>query len=398
RIGLNRVELGGVRLDGLYAFSRLDTQFDADSPFDGRLDDTDDETDRERRLARLDARFETGPVDHKVSGQWSETDTDTVGGFSSRTVGERVQTNWVAGIGTDRHDFTALAEYERETYRIEPNFTEPDAEPENETAAIAADYRFSQGPLVLSASARHDINDLFEDATTWRIGAGYGFAWDGRVRASVGTGVKNPTLIELFGFFPGSNFTGNPDLEPERSIGISVGYEHRFHGFKASVDIFYSELENEIVTRFLPPTFAQTVDNLATDSTRKGIEFEASYAINDWTLSGSATFLDSEQDGVEEIRRPDLTASASVAWQVTPDVALSACVDHTGEQLDTDFATFTDVTLDAFTLVGARAAWSVGDHAVLTLRGENLLDEDYREIVGYASPGRSIFAGLALDF
>lgn len=397
-IGLNAVNLGPVRLDAKYEFSRLNTQFDNDSPFDGRLDNTNDETERTRRTARVDARFTTGSIDHKMSGTFSETDTDTVGGFSSRSIGERTNISWVAGIETDVHALTVLGELERETYQIEPNFTEADAKPENDMAAVAADYRFTQGNVVLSASARHDINDLFNDATTWRLGAGYGFAWDGRVRASVGTGVKNPSLIELFGFFPGSNFTGNPDLKPETSIGVSLGYEQTVGNFRGAVDLFYSELEDEIVTRSLPPTFAQTVANLDTTSTRQGIELEASYTVGNIALTGAATFLKSEQNDIEEIRRPDLTASASVVWTATDALQLSAHIDHTGSQLDTDFATFSDVTLDAFTLIGARAQYAVNDHVSVSLRGENLLDESYQEIVGFASPGRGVYAGLSLDF
>lgn len=397
-VGLNAVIVGPVRFDAKYEFSVLNTQFDGDSPFDGRLDNTDDETERTRRAARLDARFVTGAIDHKISGSFNETDTDTDGGFSSRSIGERTNVSWVAGIDTDVHAVSVLGEVERETYSIQPNFTEAGAKPENEMAALAADYRFTRGDIVLSASARHDINDLFNDATTWRVGAGYGFAWDGRVRASVGTGVKNPSLIELFGFFPGSNFTGNPDLKPETSIGVSVGYEQSIGNFKGSVDLFYSELEDEIVTRFLPPTFAQTVANLTTTSTRQGIELEASYTVRNFTLNGAATFLDSEQNDIAEIRRPDVTASASVVWSATDTLQLSAHIDHTGSQLDTDFATFSDVTLDAFTLVGARAQYAISDTIAISLRGENLLNEDYQEIVSFASPGRAVYAGLSLDF
>mgnify|MGYP000229690739 CR=1 FL=1 len=397
-IGVNSVNLGPVRLDAKYEFSELNTAFDSDSPFDGRLDNTNDETARTRRSARLDARFKTGPIDHKISGAFNKTDTDTVGGFSSRSIGERTNVSWVAGIETDVHALSVLGELERETYRIEPNTTEPGAEPENDMAAVAVDYRFTKNNVVLSASDRHDVNDLFQDATTWRLGAGYGFAWDGRLRASVGTGVKNPSLVELFGFFPGSNFTGNPDLKPETSVGVSVGYEQEIGNFSGSVDLFYSELEDEIITQCLPPTFAQTVANLDTTSTRQGIELEARYTRGDVTLNGAATFLQSEQNGVSEIRRPDVTASASVAWQATDALQLSAQVDHTGSQLDTDFATFSDISLDAFTLVGARAQLALSDRVSVSLRGENLLDADYQEIVGFASPGRGVYVGLALNF
>ena len=396
-LGLNRVELGAVRFDFKFETARVTSEYDEDADFDGRLDDTDSEVETRTDIARADARLTTGVLDHKLSVGWSETDVDTQASFATRTRGERINATYVAGWSNDAHSLTGLAEYERETYRIVPNFTESGAEPSNEVGAVAADYRFNSGALTLSASARYDINDLFQDATTWRLGAGYDLPWDGRVRASVGTGVKNPSLIELFGFFPGSRFTGNADLQPERSTGVSVGYEQRLGGLKASVDVFHSELDNEITTLF-NPDFTTSVVNLDTDSTRSGVELEASYRAGDWSLRGAATFLDSEQDGREEIRRPEFTTSLSGSWQATDRLLLSAFLDHTGSQLDTDFATFSDVKLDSFTLLGARAALNVGPYATLSLRGENLLDDDYQEIVGFASPGRAVFAGLSADF
>ena len=227
-----------------------------------------------------------------------------------------------------------------------PNFTEPGAEPDNTNYGIAGDYRYAGDELTLTASARHDFNDLFDDSTTWRVGAGYAFSWDGRLRASVGTGVKNPTLIELFGFFPASRFTGNQDLQPETSLGVSVGYEQDFGDLKVSVDVFRSELEDEITTLF-NPDFTTTVVNLDTDSTRQGIELAASWSYDNVSIYGSASFLDSEQDDVEEIRRPDFLASATATWTPIEALALTVNVDHNGEQLDTDFATFQNVELDS---------------------------------------------------
>jgi len=77
---------------------------------------------------------------------------------------------------------------------------------------------------------------------------------------------------------------------------------------------------------------------------------------------------------------------------------LTLNVDHNGEQLDTDFATFQNVELDSFTLIGANIRFHVTDEVALTLRGSNLLDEDYQEVVGFASQGRAILGGLELNF
>ena len=210
--------------------------------------------------------------------------------------------------------------------------------------------------------------------------------------------MKNPSLIELFGFFPTSNFTGNPDLEPETSLGFSVGYDQTIGDLNFSVDYFYSELSDEITTLF-NPDFTTTAVNLESDSTRSGIEIAANWTpIDAVSLSGSVSFLDSEQDDIEEIRRPDFLASATATWEPIDALALTLAVDHNGEQLDTDFATFSDVTLDSFTLIGANARYYLNDNVAITLRGSNLLDEDYQEVVGFASPGRAVFGGLELEF
>jgi len=297
-LGLNNVNLGGITFSGKYGSTVRNTDFDSDTDFNGRLDNTTDTTEVTTETARIDARFALVGFDHKITAQSVETETDTVGGFSTLSIGTRQAVNWAAKLEfADAHSLTFLGEVEREEYEIEPNFTEPDAEPDNTTYGIAGDYRFNVSDFTFTASARHDFNDLFDDATTWRVGAGYDFFWDGRLRASVGTGMKNPTLIELFGFFPSSNFTGNPNLNPESSLGVSIGYEQSIGNFDFSVDVFRSELENEITTLF-NPDFTTSVINLDTDSTRQGVELAAGWQIDNFSLQGSASFLDSEQDDV----------------------------------------------------------------------------------------------------
>ncbi len=69
-----------------------------------------------------------------------------------------------------------------------------------------------------------------------------------------------------------------------------------------------------------------------------------------------------------------------------------------GAQLDTDFATFEVVELDAFTLLGANARYDLSESVALTLRRSNLFDASYQEVVGFNSPGRAVFGGLELNF
>ena len=394
-VGLNRVEFAGITFSANGAVNLRSTDYDEDADFDGFLDNVESETDVKTTTARVDARFDLAGFDHLIQSNRVETVTDTKSGFPTLTTGTRNNASWAAKrTFADRHDLSVLGEYEREEYEFSGD---PDV-PNIDNYALAADYHYRGEAINITGSVRHDINDVFADATTWRVGAGYKFGWNGRLRASVGTGVKNPTLVELFGFNPVGRFMGNPDLKPENSLGYSIGYEQSVGGLTLSADYFRSELEDEITTLF-NPDFTSTAVNLATDSTREGVELATQWDIADILyLSGSASFLDSDQDGIEEIRRPDFLASASATWNATDILSLTVNADHNGSQLDTNFGTFTTVELEAYTLIGANVRYAVSDIVSVYLRGTNLFDEDYQEVFGYASEGRGVFAGVSADF
>ncbi len=94
------------------------------------------------------------------------------------------------------------------------------------------------------------------DAYTFDGAASYYFEKTGtKLRFHIGNGYRNPSLYERFGsfFFFGSFTTiGNPQLEPERSIGLDGGIEQGFYEnrLRLSATYFYTRINNEIA--YLP--------------------------------------------------------------------------------------------------------------------------------------------------
>src|SRR5215469_526691 len=77
-----------------------------------------------------------------------------------------------------------------------------------------------------AASVRYDSYDSFGSKATFRIAPALLIpATDTKLKGSVGTGFKVPTLAELFQNFPSFNFFANPNLKPETSIGFDLGFE-----------------------------------------------------------------------------------------------------------------------------------------------------------------------------
>jgi len=352
--------------------------------------------------ARLSAL--EGSWTHDLSAQITDADrqTDAPAGFPSSTESDRFKASYVTAYdfgGTD-HTVTFAADYELEGFNNVLTF---DDRNEVENVGFVGEYRHNGDRFDFSASVRHDINDLFEDATTFRVGAGYSITDTTRLRAAVGSGVKNPTLSELFGFFDGV-FVGNPDLQPEKSITWEVGIDQTIAdgAVTLSATYFNAELENEIFLTFPAPTFIQTPGNRITDSTQQGVEFAVAADFGGgFTFNGAYSFLDAEEAGVEEIRRPDHIASAVVNWTSSSDRAgVNLAVRYNGDATDNNFGTFpaTVETLEAFTLVNLNARYEVAGGLEVFARAENLLDEDYEQVFSFVSPGRQVVAGFSARF
>lgn len=385
---------------------KADSDFDSDNDFDGLLNDTDDRTEAQQRLAGAALSGASGPIDHVLRASYNEVDRENFSGgaLSDTATGERTKLSWSPGYTSGGHRLTGLIDFERETYDREDNSFGglTNASEAFESLGIAGEYALSAGALDLTASVRHDDNkNRFEDATTWRLGAGYAFeGTGGRLRGSFGTGVKNPTFTELFGFFPGS-FVGNPGLKPEESTSWEIGWEQTLGGFSYSATYFHANLENEIFTAF-NPDFTSTARNRTGTSERSGVELAGRWqASPNFALSGQASFFDSQNDaGADEIRVPEMTASLAADWLLREDgLRAGLALDHVGEQGDFDFGPFPArlVALEAYTLASLTAEYPVTDRIAVTLRGTNLLDETAIDVFGYNGPGAGVFVGLKIE-
>ena len=81
-------------------------------------------------------------------------------------------------------------------------------------------------------------------------------------------------------------------------------------------------------------------------------------------------------------------------------VTLAATLNYVGERLaDVDFVSraLGIIQLEAFTRLDLRGAVELSRRFEVYVVGENVLDAEYQEILGYPALGRSIRTGLRLD-
>ena len=356
-------------------------------------------------LAGADLSLLDGAWTHALTVQYVDAARrDRSPFFLNFVNGERRKASYVTAFrldaGAARHILTGAIDYERETYQnVSPPgpFTPPSALEarvlESTGYVLAYDLALGDG-IGIGLAARHDANSSFADSDTYRAQASWHASDALRLRGAFGTGIKNPTNYELFGFDP-PFFVGNPNLAPEESSGWEIGADQALFGDAVVLGFTYfeAELEHEIAGGFFSSPF-----NLSTPSQQRGVETTLAARFGEhWRLDASYAWLGAEQNGVREVRRPAHSGSAALYWRAADDRGGAGLVVRYASAItDDDFATFpaTRVSLDGFATVALMGDWELSEHVRLFGRVENASDETYEQAFGYRAPTRGAFVGL----
>jgi vitamin B12 transporter len=347
-------------------------------------------------------------------GQWehilgvgiSEIDRENFGGFASTFKGDKRRVYYQSNVFVETsalaeasHVFTFLVDNEIDAQDVLGGGIQSDVD--SETTGFVGEYKleiFDQ--IFLSASIRHDENDLFKNTNTVRTTGAYVVKDTGtRLHTSYGEGVKNPTLFELFGFAPG--FTPNPNLKSEKSYGWDVGVEQEFMNGQATFAATY--FENTI--KNLIQGAGATAVNLNGKNKIEGAEFEVSIRpATDLSFSGQYTYTGTEDaNGIELIRRPKHVASLrSTLTRFNGDLEVNFGGTYYGKQNDTAFQAVLPfgsqtVTLDSYILADANIKYKLTDSVSIFSRLQNILNERYENVFGTANPGFGAFMGLQVQ-
>jgi vitamin B12 transporter len=254
--------------------------------------------------------------------------------------------------------------------------------------AVYAQNKFESEHWILTAGIRYDDHNTFGSSVNPRISAAFRPREDWKIRGSFGTGFRAPTAGDLL--FP---FYGNPNLDPEESKSWEIGFDHYWNETASfSASYFRNDYENLIT--FDPNTFL--AGNVA-EAKSQGLELFGSIGMNPWHLSGSYTYLDTEDENEDHqlFRRPKHSGSIRLSYDAERWGA-SFRVLGVGERLEADFSTFPtqNVFNPGYVKVDIAAQYRLNSWLKLHGRIENLLDDEYSEVLAFPAPGIAGYAGV----
>lgn len=252
----------------------------------------------------------------------------------------------------------------------------------------------------VNAGVRYDNNDTFGSFNSVNVNAAHIVNLANqqaiKFKAAYGTGFRAPSLFEQdyndgpFAFGAAAGI----QLSEERSKGFDVGIEwFSEHQFNVELSYFDQSITDEII--FDPNGFTGYLQVLG-QSESNGIEFSADKTLSDtvniWT---NYTYNDSETaQGEARVRRPKHLANLGADLQL-----LGGKVTLSGfARLSKDAVDIGNQALNDYVVFNLNARYQLNDQITFSLRGENIFDREYQEVLGFNTAGASYYLGVQYQY
>jgi vitamin B12 transporter len=311
--------------------------------------------------------------------------------------GDRVKLDWVGNITVMPGQIVTLGA-ERQRDAIDDS-TPVQAQMTNHAGFAQLQSSFGDR-LFNTISLRHDSYDRFGGRTTYREAPAVLFPETGtKLKASVGTGFKAPSLDQLFQSFPAFGFFANPNLKPETSLGYDAGFEQTFldRRIEFGGTYFHNDIKNLIT---INDNFT-TLVNVGQATTYGAETFAAFRPWETLTLRANYTYTIAKDEvlDTELLRRPKHKASLEAAWKPNDAATLSATLLYVGPWADISRSgAVTGLRSGGYTLVNLAGSYDLGHGITAFARINNLLDRRYQEPIGFLHQGLGVFGGIRVAF
>ena len=203
-----------------------------------------------------------------------------------------------------------------------------------------------------------------------------------KIFGSYSTSFITPSLSHLYG-----DFGANPKLEPEENLTIEAGVEFKLNdNFRISGLFFNREEKNTVL--WIDGGYLNAVDLLHA----KGVEIELKASLVDkLSIETNYTFIEYKEELAQRI--PKHKANVQLGYEVSKTTFASLSYQYTDERFENSFVPL----LESFNVFNFYVSHTALKNKLTFFAGlDNILNEAYEDIPGYATKGRNVRLGFQL--
>jgi len=246
------------------------------------------------------------------------------------------------------------------------------------------------GGLNLVGGLRYEDNEKFGSKTTCRVAPSYTIN-DTVLKFSYGTGFRAPSLYELYSPY------GNTALKAETSSGWDTGFEQKVsERLKLGVTYFRMDYNNRIDFDLATYQYEQVAGLTKTLGIESFVEWKP---VDPLLLAVNYTYTSTADPfGSELLRRPKNKVGITATGKLSRMLKVSSNMQWVGGRIDNGVEGNSTGQLPGYFLLNTTGSCQLTDKIELYGRVDNVFNVYYEEAWGYATPGRSAYAGIKVSF
>ena len=233
--------------------------------------------------------------------------------------------------------------------------------------------------------------DQAVDVVTGRIGTVFDLNDQTVLYAQYGTGATHPSNSVV------TASPSNREADMIESEQVEVGLKHQVGGTGLQWTVALFDITKNNLIEDDPNSSDPNDLIVIPEQTSQGIEVGYNYAVTpSFQIYGSVATLNAETNtGATPNYVPEETANLGFAWNSGGGFRVIADVRHVGDRFEATWP------IPSYTVVDASVHWPLEDNIGLTVKAENLLDEEYATTAYYEDTwllGRLRTLSLVADF
>ncbi|MEQ1884777.1 MAG: TonB-dependent receptor [Bryobacteraceae bacterium] len=367
-----------------------------------------DETRESYQVAAL-TRTEPGPVPsvYFVSLATPSTVPDPGTNLLVRTVNtspfgaslritDRMIGNYQGNITHKGGTFVGKYDYERQS----GNISGRDVFRHNNGVSLYEQYSWI-GRIFASGGARIEHSDVYGWRFAPRGSITFLLPTNTYLRASLGRSIKQPGLLEIFGLT--ATFVGNPNLKPATTNSFELGLTREWFNRRVRTEAAYFRNQYSDLIQFLsgaPGTWqnvararSRGLEVSGTVKVTSTLSARAAYTKLNSRVLGSATASDI---GLALVRRPENSGTFSIQYAPKRWTAIFGA-RFMGNSRD-NTSTLGINRISAYNVGYMSVTWQANRYLAPYLAINNMFNEQYQQVSGYASWDRNATGGIRVTW
>lgn len=261
-------------------------------------------------------------------------------------------------------------------------------------------FHFLDKKLNIEIGGRTNMHSRYGSNSTFTFNPSFRITKNWRVFGSIASGFKAPSIYQVF-----DAFSGNPDLEPEKSVNYELGVQQSHQSISSRVVYFHRDIRNGIDYDYVNFKYfnfvKQRVDGVEVELLVRPVK-KLSITAN-YTYTGGDEKTQSRKSTNDTtynylLRRPKSSFNLNAGYQFTKGLYAAISARAVGDRYDVGGYQKEDVRLKNYFLLGLYAEYNWKDRFRFFLDAQNLTNTRFFDLRGYNSIPFLVNAGVTFSW